>query len=225
MDTVSPGVHQIGRYVNAFVVDGDQGVVLIDTGLPRREGLVTKALATIGRSTADVRAIVLTHAHVDHVGSAAALEALTGATVIAPLLDTPAIQGTEPLPHPPMFRGAMGLFGRILPGAEPVVVDHMVTENSDDALPDDFRAIDTPGHTPGHTSFLLERGGGVMFVGDAAASDRRGAVIRGFPNLRGGPIIDTSIRHLGGFEFAIALFGHSAPIVTGASEAFRAFRD
>ncbi len=224
MDTVSPGVHQVGTYVNAFVVDGDQGVVLIDTGLPRREGVVTKALAAIGRSIADVRAIVLTHAHVDHIGSAAALESLTGAAVIAPLADTPAIQGEEPLPHPPVFRGALGLFGRILPGTEPVTVDHTIHEAHDEALPDDFRAIDTPGHTPGHTSFLLERGSGVMFVGDAAASDRQGRVIRGFPNLRGGPTVDTSIRHLGGFEFTTALFGHSAPIASRASEAFRAFR-
>ncbi|MGD2044087.1 MAG: MBL fold metallo-hydrolase [Acidimicrobiia bacterium] len=224
METVVDGVHLVGSgYVNAFMVDGDQGVVLIDTGLPKKEGLVTKALAAIGRGVDDVVAIVLTHSHADHTGSAAALKALTGARVIASPVDTPAIQGEEPIPVPPMLAGPVSFLGKLVPKPTPVTVDDMVAEDDQVGLPDDFSAIDTPGHTPGHTSYLLERSGGVLFVGDAAAADKTGEVTRGFPNARGGSVIDTSIRHLATFDFEVAVFGHFGPITTGASGAFRAY--
>lgn len=224
MEAIADGIHRVGSgYVNAFIVDGDQGVVLIDTGLPKKEGLVTNALASIGRSPADVVAIVLTHSHADHMGSAAALKSLSGANVIASRVDTPAIQGEEPIPVPPMLSGPLSLLGKLVPKPSPVTVDHMVAESDQAGLPDDLTAIDTPGHTPGHTSFLLEREGGIAFVGDAAAADKAGNVTRGFPNARGGSAIDNSIRHLATYDFEMAVFGHSGPIEAGASEAFRAF--
>lgn len=223
MDDVAPGTHQITGYVNAYIVDGDQGVVLVDTGLPKKEGKVIQGLASIGRSSADVVAIVLTHAHSDHFGSAAALKSLTGAAVVAPTIDTPVIQGEGPLPVPPMLKG-LGFLTRLFPTPDPVIVDLMVNEGAQTGMPDDFTVLDTPGHTPGHTSYLLDRAGGVLFVGDAAASDRSGAVTRGFPNTRGGPEIDASIRHLATHEFDRAVFGHSAPILEGASEVFRSYR-
>lgn len=224
METLASGIHLVGSgYVNAYLVDGDEGVVLIDTGLPKKEGRVTSALASIGRSTADIVAIVLTHSHADHIGSAAALKALSGANVIASRIDSPAIQGEEPIAVPPMLSGPFSFLGRLVPKPTPVTVDHMVAEGDRIGLPADLTAIDTPGHTPGHTSFLLERETGILFVGDAAAADRAGKVTRGFPNARGGPEIDISIRHLADYEFDMALFGHSSPIATRASEAFRAF--
>lgn len=223
MDTIANGIHQVGGYVNAFIVDGDQGVVLVDTGLPKKEGRVTDGLAAIGRTTADVVAIVLTHSHQDHCGNAAALKMLTGAEVIASKIDTPAIQGEEPIPVPPMLRGPMRFLAGLGPKPTPVIVDHRITESDQAGLPDDFSAIDTPGHTPGHTSYLLDRDGGIMFVGDAAAADRSRKVTRGFPNSRGGPEIDISIRRLGEHEFEMALFGHSAPLTTGAAVAFRSY--
>lgn len=66
MNNVADGVHQVDiGHVNAFIVDGDEGVTLIDTLLPRREGVIAEGLKTIGRSFDDVTAIVLTHAHTD----------------------------------------------------------------------------------------------------------------------------------------------------------------
>lgn len=223
METVADGIHQVGGFVNAFIVDGDQGVVLIDSGLPKKEGLITDGLAAIGRSIADVVTIVLTHSHSDHIGSAAALQALSGAEVIASRIDTPAIQGEEPIPAPPMLRGSRRFLTGLFPKPTPVMVDHITTETEPGPLPDDLRAIDTPGHTPGHTSFLLDRAGGIMFVGDAATVDTRGKVTRGWFNARGGPEVGISIRHLAEYEFGTALFGHSPPISERAAQAFRSF--
>ena len=219
---VGEGIHQISKGVNAFIIDGDQGVVLIDTGLPKREGLVSRGLESIGRRPSDVVAILLTHAHIDHFGGAAALKRLTGAAVYASIGDAPAIRGDEKPPPPPMFPTWMApVINAVMPGAEPVEVDHEVSAAT--VLPGDLSVIESPGHTPGHISYLLDRAGGVMFIGDAAvASD--GEVQKGFMNRRGSQW-DASIRHLSEQRFAVACFGHSAPLEGNASGAFERFAE
>ena len=54
MEQIATGVYQVSRGVNAFVIDGDQGVTLVDTGLPGRQGAIIEGLADIGRSTKDI---------------------------------------------------------------------------------------------------------------------------------------------------------------------------
>ena len=56
------------------LVDG-AGAVIVDTGLPVDEARIRRTLAAAGRGPRDVRAILLTHGHLDHAGSAAALRA------------------------------------------------------------------------------------------------------------------------------------------------------
>lgn len=223
---VMDGVYQVGAgYVNAFVIDGDEGVVLIDTLLPGKEGLIADGLSEVGRSMEDVRAILVTHSHADHSGSAAALKAKSNAELYASEVDTPAIEGeTKPPPPPtPLYVRPVSLLMSFLPGPPPAVVDHYVSEDGT-LLPGDLRAINTPGHTPGHTSFLLDRAGGVLFVGDAARATRDGRVTRGYFN-RPTPSIDNSLRHLAELDFGTAAFGHSNPIETDASAAFARFAE
>lgn len=224
MDKIADGIYEVGPgYVNAYVVDGDEGVVLIDTGLPKKDDLITAGLVEVGRSIDDLTAILLTHSHNDHTGGAASIKAGSGATLIASRGDASAIRGDVPAPAPPMLWGPLALLARLMPKSMPVVVDHEVAEGSEDGLPTDFSVIDTPGHTPGHTSYLLDRAGGILFVGDAAAADKRGKITKGFPNAFGGPQIDESIRHIATFDFEMAVFGHAAPLTSGASKAFRAY--
>lgn len=221
MQTILPGVHQVTRGSNAFVVDGDEGVVLVDSGLPRGEGPILGALAAIGRAPADVRALVLTHSHVDHTGGAAALRRETSAPVFASAVDAPACRGDAPKPAPPRFAKVplVGLLFRVLPDAAPVEVDHLVGDGHTPPLPSDLTAVPTPGHTDGHVSYLLDRSGGVLFVGDAAVA-KGSRVRRGWMNTAG-PVFDDSLRRIAGLDFDTACFGHADAVVGDAAGAFR----
>ncbi|MFC2153016.1 MBL fold metallo-hydrolase [Actinomycetota bacterium] len=223
MERIADGVHQVSRGVNAFIVDGDEGVLLIDTGLPRQEGIVIDALTGMGRATTDVVAILITHGHVDHVGGAAALVEASSGKLYAARADTPMIEGREPKPPPPVMESIpfMGRIMSLLPSGAPVRVDHVI-EDPDSRLPADIRAVPTPGHTPGHTSYLLDRSGGILFVGDAAVATRSGQVRRGWMN-RATPVFDDSIRRMAELDFAVACFGHARPIATDAGKAFSTF--
>ena len=228
MEPLIDGVYEIGSRGggDAYIVDGDEGVTLVDALVPGREGAVAENLKEIGRTLDEVRAILLTHSHMDHTGSAAAIKAESMATVYAAEADTPAIQGTVKPPNPPAPWYYRPLFGLAVffPDAPPVDVDHFVSEGPSELLPGDLRAIDTAGHTPGHTSYLLDRDGGLLLVGDAAWSTKDGRVKRGYVN-RSTPEVDGSLRHLAEFEFEIAAFCHSQPIRTQASGAFRRFAE
>lgn len=225
MTEILNGVHRVSLgYVNSYIIDGDEGVTLIDTLLPKKESKIADVLKGIGRSFEDVSTILITHSHADHSGSAAAVQAASGAQLYAAEADAAAIEGRERAPSPPVppYIVPMTWIMALLPAPPPATVDGFVGESSELALPTDLRAVDTPGHTPGHTSYLLDREGGALFVGDAARASRGGDVIRGYFN-RSTPDIDASLRHMAEFEFETALFGHAAPIRSGAAGAFRKF--
>jgi glyoxylase-like metal-dependent hydrolase (beta-lactamase superfamily II) len=71
-------------HVNWYLLEDDDGVTIVDTGLPRHWSLLPKALGRLGRSLAGVRAVVLTHGHYDHVGFAERARCELGVPVYAP---------------------------------------------------------------------------------------------------------------------------------------------
>lgn len=211
-------------YSNAYIVDGDEGVTLIDTGMPKNLDSLTKRLAGMGRSVDDITTVVITHGHVDHFGSAAAVVEESRAKVVASAIDAPVVRGEKKATDPPFmdrFRFLKPIL-RLAPTPEGVPVAEEVSGDQAIGLVSDLRAIQTPGHTPGHMSLLLDRGEGILFVGDAAVSDRSGSVKRGFMNLAD-PIFDASLRRLASHSFQTAYFGHSAPIRRNAAAEFQRF--
>ena len=125
MREVVDGVIEIPiGYVNAFAVVVDDGVVLVDTGLPRRADKIERAIQDAQRRIGEVHTILLTHWHPDHVGNVAELRRRTAARIVAHAIDAPVISGTKPHPR----QGAlMRVVAAIMPAPEPVPVDERLT--------------------------------------------------------------------------------------------------
>jgi glyoxylase-like metal-dependent hydrolase (beta-lactamase superfamily II) len=205
-------------FVNVHLVVTDDGVVLVDTGLPRRSARIEKALREIRRSIGDVRSILLTHYHFDHTGNAADLRTRSGARVFAHAADAPVITGAiQPVVTRPLVR----LVSRFM-HAEPTKIDQLITADGSEPLPG-FTALHTPGHTRGHVSFLLDRDGGVLFAGDAAAGSK--GAVGSAPRAAASDVaeLDRSVVKLAAHDFEHAVFGHGRAVNGRAVEKFQAY--
>jgi glyoxylase-like metal-dependent hydrolase (beta-lactamase superfamily II) len=216
------GVHQLSHPLsNAYLLDGGEGLVLIDVGFRGRAAEMRREVDRLARSSGrDLAAIAVTHAHADHIGSLGRFAADARVPVVAGVLEAPAIRrgGIPPRSTP------TGFVGRIMvPLSQRVEVDACrvdIEVGDGDGLPGAPRlvALHTPGHTPGHTSFLWPEEGGVLFAGDAAVNvlglresfvhaDREQALL--------------SLQRLASLDFEVAVFGHGPPISGRATARFR----
>ncbi|MEW6223013.1 MAG: MBL fold metallo-hydrolase [Chloroflexota bacterium] len=203
---VADGIERVEgtRIGNAYVVPLDAGVLLVDTGMPGNASRILSSVTRLGHRPSDVRHIVLTHWHPDHMGSAAELRRLTGARIAIHELDAPVLAGRE---RPAKGRRTMGLLLRVFRVA-PLVAD--VTLRTGDAI-GGLEVIHVPGHTAG--SIALRRADGVVFSGDALLGDRRGHLRQPDPGLSLDPeqalASAATIRSL---QPQLLLPGHGAPV-------------
>ena len=173
---ISSDVYEVALdHVNAWLIDRD-GLTLVDTGVPGSADKILAAVRELGRQPSDVRHILITHAHVDHIGSLAALKQATGAKVYAHPLDAPIIRsgtGFRPLtPAPGLIVGIMfRLF--IKQPFPPVAGSSVDVEINDcDELPigGGLTVVHIPGHCKGQVAFLRAQHGGLLFAADACAN-------------------------------------------------------
>jgi glyoxylase-like metal-dependent hydrolase (beta-lactamase superfamily II) len=214
---VADGVFEIGiLFVHAHLVVVDDGVVFVDTGLPGRSARIEQAMREAHKAIGDIRSILLTHWHADHTGNAADLHRRSGARIVAHTIDAAVITGTEPL----RLNALQRLSARLTGTPEPVPVDEALHQDGPFSVPG-FTAIHTPGHTAGHVSFLLDRGGGVLFTGDAAVGGRRG--VRHTPRVLStdAAAARSSLTRLAEARFDVAVFGHGRAVRGHAVDRFK----
>lgn len=174
---IATGVHRCGTdLVNWYLVQDGGRVTVVDAGLKGYWKQLDEALGAIGRAPGDVEALVITHAHVDHLGFAGRLHRERGTPVHIHQVDAGAARKGRPPGNPlalvPQMRHgpARRFLGHITANGGPVprkVAE--VNEFSDGQVldvPGRPRVVHTPGHTLGHCSLLFEDRG-VVLAGDA----------------------------------------------------------
>jgi hydroxyacylglutathione hydrolase len=159
---------------NCYILHGD-GTILIDGGAPKKVKRFTGALKGLSMKPEDVRLIVLTHGHWDHIGSAREIQEITGAPIALHRQERDCLEKSL-IPLPPGVTTWGDLFVRIMALFTPMI--HFPATKVDMVLNDEEfslaeygipgRIVHTPGHSRGSVSVLLESGD--AFVGDLAMS-------------------------------------------------------
>jgi glyoxylase-like metal-dependent hydrolase (beta-lactamase superfamily II) len=109
---VISGVHLVPM-ANAFLVEGEDGLTLIDAGFPHKEAAVLEAIRGLGRSPDQLKHLIFTHGHPDHIGSAAAIVRETGARTYMHRLDIDIAQRGGPFRSMTPAPGLIGLLCKV----------------------------------------------------------------------------------------------------------------
>ncbi|GAA1441234.1 MBL fold metallo-hydrolase [Leifsonia poae] len=232
---LAPGLHRIGTDIVAIhLVVTDEGMTLIDTGLPGHYGDLKKELATLGRPLSDIKGIVLTHGDSDHTGFAERLRAELGIPVYVGAGDAARAMGEKP-PSPPkdprrlgpmlgFFAYAISKGGVRMPAVKEVVP---VDDGEVLALPGAPVIIGMPGHSPGSVAIHVPAVRAV-FVGDELTTR---SVLTGETGPQPAPFTDdqaassASLERLAGLDVDFVVPGHGPVWTQGAPALVAAYRE
>jgi glyoxylase-like metal-dependent hydrolase (beta-lactamase superfamily II) len=217
------GVHVVPMgMANAFLIEGDDGLTLIDAGFPGKEAALFQAIRELGRSLDQLKHLIFTHGHPDHIGSAAAIVRETSARTYMHPLDIPIAQSGGPFrpmrPAPGLLRRVMcKLFFHSDERLEPIAIDEPLNDGEILPIAGGIEVIHAPGHCAGQVA-LLWRPGRMLFAADVCMNLTGLGDPVGFESLEDGR---ASQRKLASLSFDAAGFGHGAPIARDASAQFR----
>ena len=151
----------------------DKETIMVDGGAPKKLREFTKAIEEISIKPEDIKLIIMTHGHWDHIGSAKEIKEFTGAKIAMHEQEKEWLEkGLKPMPPGvtlwgSIFKGIMAMFMPLVK----IPTTNVDLVLGDAGLPlDEYgipgKVIHTPGHSPGSVSVLLDTGD--AFVGDMA---------------------------------------------------------
>lgn len=236
---VAEGVHRVqDSYVNWYLIEDGGRLTLVDAGTPAGWALLREAVTELGHELSDIEALVLTHAHYDHVGFADRARRTLGIPVWVHENDVglskhPALFRTERLPviylkDPGLRRVALSFLKARAFFAPPVrKVETYAGEGQLD-VPGRPQVIFTPGHTKGHCSLHLPDRG-LLIAGDAIVTFDPYTGATGPRLVAKGATDDTeqalrSLDRIESVDAATVAVGHGDPFTGGAGEAARLAR-
>jgi len=226
---IVPNLYQVSLgFVNVFLIDTGDGLALIDAGTAGSEKRILAGISELGKQPSDLRAILITHLHEDHVGGLPAVYRASGAPVYMHTLEADAyVHGSTMRTIEP----APGLLNALLvksirnvkpsPNRDIAPIQYELKGGEEIEAAGGIRAIHTPGHTAGHLVFLWPRDGGVLITGDIASHMLRLGYSFLYENFQQGRQTLCEVARL---PFEKACFSHGKPITQNAAQAFdRAF--
>jgi glyoxylase-like metal-dependent hydrolase (beta-lactamase superfamily II) len=236
---VAPGVHRLGNeIVNFYLVEADGGLTMVDAGLPGFRDQLEAFLRERGKFLADIDALVLTHAHPDHVGLAETVRA-AGVRVYVHKADADQARTGKShkrertlLPYL-RYRSTWRLLGLALRagGLRPVKIESVstFTDGAQLDVPGRPRVIHTPGHSPGEVVLVFEEQGALL-AGDALCTWNP-LTGRPGPQLMSGAFALSSERAMAALdriepiEAGVLLPGHGDPWTGGVAAAVARARE
>jgi glyoxylase-like metal-dependent hydrolase (beta-lactamase superfamily II) len=229
LDDVAPGLAGLRiLFVNVFgVAVGEGEWVLIDAGLYFSADRIRHWAAEHFGENTRPNSIVLTHGHFDHVGALKDLADGWDVPVYVHPLELPYVTGKEKYPPPDatVGGGLMAAMSPFYPRGPIDVSNHVRALPADGTIPSmpGWRAIHTPGHTPGHVSFF-RKDDRILLVGDAFCTTKTESLLASLaiqtPELHGPPAYYTpdwvsarlSVNTLADLEPLALAPGHGKPV-------------
>jgi glyoxylase-like metal-dependent hydrolase (beta-lactamase superfamily II) len=231
---VVKGIHQItDAYTNWFLVEEDDRLTVVDCGVRSSWATLHRILDELGYSSSSVEAIVLTHAHFDHIGFAEKARVELGVPVLCHedevhLTKHPLQYGHERSRLHYLFApNALPIAAAFIRGGGwwPHPIGEVQTFGDDGVLdvPGSPRIVYTPGHTLGHTAFLFEDRD-ALIAGDALVmlnpfSGRTGPRMVSLAATTDSDRARASLDVIGATGVTTLLTGHGEPWRGGAEEA------
>ncbi len=164
-ERIARGIYMVGgpnislsEDATVFVIDFQGELVMIDAGAGRSSSVLVGNMEGAGLDPAGVSTVILTHCHIDHIGSAPYFRSHYGSKLAAHALDAAAIEEGDPVltaanwyetefPPTPVDRKLQGEAGSLIFGGEKLHWLH------------------TPGHTPGSIALYIDRDGERILFG------------------------------------------------------------
>ena len=232
---IAPGIHRIGPgLINSYLLEESGEITIVDAGAPGYWTDLPKELAAMGRSMTDIRALVLTHAHIDHVGFAERLRRERRVPVSVHELDAKMARGeAKPQNQKMLGVGLAALrfvrfaLAKGMLRATPIVEVATFGDGATLDVPGAPRVIHVPGHSEGSAALHVPSRG-MLFVGDAfttlnVLSGRVGPQLAPFGSDL--PRARESLARLERIDAAVVLPGHGQPWTGGLAEAVRLIRE
>jgi glyoxylase-like metal-dependent hydrolase (beta-lactamase superfamily II) len=141
-----------------YLMDFAGELVLIDAGAGKSSSQIVRNIEMLGLNPANLSCLILTHCHIDHIGSAPFFKKQYGTKILIHELDAKAVESGD------LRKTAASWYGTTFP---PMAVDRKITGEHEILKfgKEELHCLHTPGHTPGSISLYLDRGGKRVLFG------------------------------------------------------------
>ena len=227
MKQIIPGLHMFTGlfFGRVYLIEDPDGLSIIDASIESAADKIIQQLKAAGHQPSDVKRILVTHGHPDHIGGLPKLQKMTGAEVIASAIERPVVEGTTPIPRVAEDK-VSGMAKLMRPKKDETMpgtpVNRVIEEGSTlSEVMGGLEVLATPGHTYGHVTFWQPEKK-IAFCGDVIM--RMWSLSLPFTAFT----VDMeankhSIRRLAELNAEMICFGHGNPFMKDTAQMIRAF--